>query len=57
MSLLENVAEYFGASFQNDHFQVNKPGRWTENNRIAAIQKGRQDTKCAEKNEIGRYSF
>jgi hypothetical protein len=37
MSRLENTAEYFGASFQDD--QVNKLGNWTENNRITAIQK------------------
>jgi hypothetical protein len=57
MSLLEKVAEYFGASFQDDHFQVNKLGHWTENNRIAVIQKARQGMKHAERSEIGRYYF
>jgi hypothetical protein len=56
MSLLENVTESFGASFQDNHFHVNKLGQYTDNKRIAATQKGRQETNCADRGEIGCYS-
>lgn len=46
----------FGAIFQDNHVQVSKLGQQAENNRIAAIQKARQEIKCADRREIGRYS-
>jgi hypothetical protein len=39
MSLLENFEEYFGATFQDDQFQVNKLGHCKGNNRIGAVKK------------------
>jgi hypothetical protein len=57
MSLLENVAENFGARFQDKHFNVNQTGQYAENNKVAARQKARQETNCADRRESGRYSF
>jgi len=49
-SLLENVAENFGATFQDNYFQVNELGQEDENKRIAAMQNARQETNCAAGN-------
>jgi hypothetical protein len=59
MSLLENVAENFGASFKENQFQLDKVyTTWSiaENEKITARQKDRQETNCANKREIGKYS-
>jgi ribosomal protein S17E len=51
MSLLENFAENFGATFQDNHFQVNRVyTTWSlaGNNRIVARQKGRKERNCVD---------
>jgi len=56
MSLLENVIENFSASFQENHFEVNKFSQSAENNRDAGVQRGQQEMNYADRREIGHYS-
>jgi hypothetical protein len=56
MSLLESVIENFSASFQENHFEVNKFSQSAENNRDAGVQRGQQEMNYAGRREIGHYS-